>query len=399
MNNKAVYDFDKVINRKLSKCRKWDNDILKSKFNVDENAIPMDLADLDFECAPAIKDALVNRAMLGDYGYSYCYDEYYDAVIDWNKRRFSLEIEKDWIKLAFGTCSVLHYIVQCFCDVGDSVIINTPAYKPFADSVLRAGCKLILNPLKLIENRYYFDFEMIEKQMIENNVKIFSLCSPQNPSGRVWTKEELCELSELCMKYKVLLVSDEIHRDIIFPNHEFTTLWNANDTIAEHSILCVSLNKGFNLGGLKSSYIVIKDKNIRNKMLNYLQKVYVTSPHVFVVPATIAAYNESEDWLNQLTMYIAKNFEFVYTWFATKLPDANVMKADSSFLLWVDMNKIVKSEEQIIKFLIASNVTAVVGSAFVADGNQWVRFNIGTQLSVLKEAFSRMEKQIYLLNQ
>lgn len=398
MDEKIIYDFDKIINRKLSKCRKWDNSILKTKFNVDENAIPMDLADLDFECAPAIKDAICDRAALGDYGYSYAYDEYYDAIINWNQRRFSLTVEKEWIKLAFGTCSILHYIIQCFCDEEDAVMINTPAYKPFSDSIVRAGCKLVCNPLKLVDMRYYFDFERIERDIIEHNIKVYILCSPQNPSGRVWNREELSKLSELCNTYHVLLVSDEIHRDIILPNHHFTTLWNTNDDIADNSILCVSLNKGFNLGGLKSSYIIIKNKEIREKMLHYLQKVYITSPHVFVVPATIAAYNESEEWLDQLTSYIDGNFNVVYEWFHVNLPKAKVMKADSSFLLWVNMNEIVQKEEQILEFLIASNVTAVVGSSFVADGNCWVRFNIGTQRVILNEALSRMSKKIHLLD-
>ena len=137
------YDFDHVINRKLGKCRKWDNTILKEKFGLNEDAIPMDLADLDFECAPAIKQAMIERAALGDYGYTYTYDAYYDALIDWNKRRFHVDIKKEWIKLTFGTCGTLHYIVQCFCNEGDAVMINTPAYDPFAEAVERGGCRLI----------------------------------------------------------------------------------------------------------------------------------------------------------------------------------------------------------------------------------------------------------------
>ncbi|MEF2782632.1 MAG: aminotransferase class I/II-fold pyridoxal phosphate-dependent enzyme, partial [Clostridium sp.] len=302
------YDFDKVINRKLGKCRKWDDTILKEKFHLNEDAIPMDLADLDFECSPAIKQAMIDRAALGDYGYTYTYDAYYDAVINWNKRRFHVDVEKEWIKLTFGTCGTLHYIVQCFCKAGDAVMINTPAYDPFAEAVERGGCKLICNSLKLENMRYYLDFEEMEKQIIEHDVKLFIFCSPQNPSGRVWTKEELHQLSEICLKHNVLLVCDEIHRDVIFDRESFTTLWNAHDKIADASIMCVSPNKGFNLGGLKSSYIIIKNKEIREKLLTYLQKVYVTSPHVFAVPAIIAAYNDSEEWLDQLTDYIKENF-------------------------------------------------------------------------------------------
>lgn len=384
------YDFDKVINRKLGKCRKWDNGILKDKFGVNEDAIPMDLADLDFECAPAIKQALIDRAALGDYGYSYAYDEYYDAVINWNKRRYHCEIKKEWIKLAFGTCGALHYLVQCFCPNGEAVMINTPAYDPFAEAVEQGGAKLVCNPLKLVDMRYYLDFELMEKQMIEEEVKLFIFCSPQNPSGRIWSKEELKQLSDLCIKHNVLLVCDEIHRDIVFK--EFTTIWNSHDTIIDHSILCVSPNKGFNLGGLKSSYVVIKNDEIRKKMLAYFKKVYVTSPHVFIIPATIAAYNESEEWLDQLTDYIKENFEILYAWFEKHMPKAKVMKADSSFLAWIDMREVFKNEAKMKDFFVKANLTMVVGSYFVADGEGWVRLNVGTQRSILNEALRRMEE-------
>jgi len=383
------YDFDKRINRKLSKCRKWDNGILKNKFGCDENAIPLDIADLDFECAPAIKKALIDRASLGDYGYSYCYDEFYDAVINWNRRRYNLNIEKDWIKLVFGTCSTLHYIVQCFLKPGESAMINTPAYDPFADAILKADCKLICNPLKLVDMRYYFDFELMEKQIKEENVKLFILCSPQNPSGRIWSKEELNKLSDICIKNNVLLVCDEIHRDITFK--PFTSLYNCHPNIINHSILCVSPNKGFNLGGLKTSYIVIKNPKIREKMLNYLAKVYITSPHVFAIPAIVAAYNKSEEWLDQLTEYIKGNFEIVYKWFEENMQKAKVMKADSSFLAWIDMRDMFKDESQIKRFFKESNLTMVIGSYFVQDGEGWVRLNLGTQKEVINEALSRMK--------
>lgn len=393
------YDLDKVINRKLSHCRKWDNKILKEKFGVTEEAIPMDIAELDFECSPAIKEAIVNRAILGEYGYTYDYDEFYEAVISWNKRRYNVDIKREWIKLVFGTCSVLHYIVQCFCNEGDSVMINTPAYDPFAEAIERAGCKIVCNTLKVENMRYYLDFDLMEKQMMENKVKLFIFCSPQNPSGRVWTKEELNQLSEICIKHNVLLVCDEIHRDIVFNKEAFTTLWNANEKIIDNNIMCVSPNKGFNLGGLKSSYIVIKNKEIREKMLNYLKKVYVTSPHVFAIPAIVAAYNDSEEWLDEVTKYVENNFNILYEWFRNNLPKANVMKADSSFLAWINIENVFKNEDELKEFFKKANISMVVGSYFVKDGEGWVRLNIGTQKSILLEALNRMEKVLQNINE
>lgn len=386
------YDFDHQIDRTLSKCRKWDPGILKNKFGLREDAIPMDLADLDFECAPAIKQALIDRAALGDYGPSYTYDAYYDALISWNQRRFDVSIQRDWIKLVFGTCSTLHYIVQCFCQPSDAVMINTPAYDPFAEAIEHGGCRMICNPLRLQNMRYYLDFELMEQQMIEEHVKLFIFCSPQNPSGRIWSKEELHQLSTLCIKHHVLLVCDEIHRDILFDKKAFTTLWNAEEEIKHHSIMCVSPTKGFNLGGLKASYVIVENQALREQLLAYLQRVYVTSPHVFAVPAIVAAYQESEDWLDQLTAYIKENFELLYAWFAQHMPKAKVMKAESSFLAWIDMREVFQNEDEMKAFFIKANLSMVVGSYFVKDGEGWVRLNVGTQKAILKEAFTRMEE-------
>ncbi len=243
--------------------------------------------------------------------------------------------------------------------------------------------------------RYYLDFEEMERQMIEEDVKLYIFCSPQNPSGRVWTKEELYQLSELCLKHNVLLVCDEIHRDVIFDRESFTTLWNAHEKIADASIMCVSPNKGFNLGGLKSSYVIIKNSEIRERFLSYLKKVYVTSPHVFAVPAIVAAYNESEEWLDELTEYIGENFEIVYAWFKKNMPEAKVMKSDSSFLAWIDMRNVFKNEEEMKQFFIQANLSMVVGSYFVKDGEGWVRLNIGTQKTILKEALQRLENTLH----
>ncbi|MDU1054977.1 PatB family C-S lyase [Clostridium baratii] len=388
------YDLDKRINRKLSHCRKWDNKILKDKFGVAEDAIPMDIAELDFECAPAIKKALVDRASLGDYGYTYDYDEYYDAIINWNKNRFNVDIKREWIKLVFGTCSFLHHVVACFCEKGESVMINTPAYDPFAEAIKASECNIICNSLKLKDMRYYLDFEKMEEQIVENNVKLFIFCSPQNPSGRVWTKDELNKLSQICLKHNVLLVCDEIHRDIVFKREDFTSLWNANRDIKSNSIVCISPNKGFNLGGLKSSYVLIENEVIREKMINYLKKVYITSPHVFAIPAIVAAYNDSVEWLDEVTVYIEKNFEILYKWFEENMPKAKVMKADSSFLAWINIEDVFKNEEELKLFFKKANISMVVGSYFVKDGDGFVRLNIGTQRDILLEALDRMKRVI-----
>lgn len=386
------YDFDKVINRKESHCRKWSNKVLKDKFDLDETAIPMDLADIDFECSPAIKSAIVNRASVGDYSYTFVEDEFYESAINWNKRRFNIDIEKEWIKLTFGTVSTLHYIVQAYTKEGEGVLINTPAYDPFAEAVENNNRKLYCSSLRLIDNRYYLDFDDIEAKMKDGNIKVYIFCSPQNPSGRIWTKDELYKLSELCLKYNVLLVSDEIHRDVVFKGHEFISLWNAHPDIHNNSLICVSPNKGFNLGGLKTSYVIAKNKEVREILLGQLKRNSITSPNVFAIPAITAAYNDSEEWLDEMTKYVEGNFEIVYDFFEKNIPKAKVMKSDSSFLAWIDVRELFEDEEEANKFFKAAKVTMVVGSYFVKDGEGFIRLNIGCPRATLNEALNRIKE-------
>jgi cystathionine beta-lyase len=356
-----MYDLDKVIDRKQGNARKWSNQVLKEKFGLAEDAIPMDLADIDFEVAPAIQAALMKRASIGDYSYSYVPDEFYQAVIDWNQRRYDTHIEKEWIKLTFG--AVEHNERKLFC----SSLINH-------------------------DNRYYLDFEDMERQMQENKIKLFIFCSPQNPSGRIWTKDELFRLAELCLRYDVLLVCDEIHRDIVYKGQNFTSIWNAHPEIAQHSVLCLSPNKGFNLGGLKTSYVVIPNPQIRETLLNQLQKNSITSPHVFAVPAIVAAYNESEAWLDEMIDYVAENMQIVYDFFA-EIPEAKVMPAESSFLVWIDVRDWFKDETDMQEFFRRANLTMVVGSYFVQDGEGFVRLSIGMPRELLLEALGRIKQE------
>lgn len=383
--------FNQVFNRKNSNCRKWSNQILKEKFDLTAEAIPMDLADLDFECAPAIQTALIKRAKIGDYSYTYVTDDFYEAVINWNHRRYQSQFEKEWIRLTFGTVSTLHYIVQAFTQKGEGVLINTPAYDPFAEAVLNNQRSLFCSPLINQGNRYYLDFQHMEQLMKTENIKLMVFCSPQNPSGRVWSKEELFQLAELCLKYDVLLISDEIHRDIVYQKSDFTTLWNAHPKIQEQSILCLSPNKGFNLGGLKTSYVVIPNSAIRERFFLQLQSNGISSPHVFAIPAIVAAYNESEDWLEEMVAYVEKNFQFLCDFFKREIPEAKVMPADSSFLAWIDVSKWFKDEDELKLFFKKAQLSMVVGSYFVQDGEGFVRINIGMPREVLATALERIK--------
>lgn len=381
------YNFDKLFDRSNNYTRKWDKNLIKEKIGFYKNVIPMDIADLDFEVAPKIKEKLIKIANSGDYNYSYVSNEFYDSIIKWHKKRFNIDILKEEIKLAFGTCSVLHYIIQCFCEKGDGVLINTPCYEPFILATTRNEAKPIFNELKIKNSKYYIDFEKLEEDL--KKCKVYILCSPQNPSGRIWTKKELEKIITLCNKHNVLLVSDEVHRDILRKGNKFTSILN----LTNNAIICSSPNKSFNLGGLKGSYIIIKNKIIREKFLNHLEKVYVTSPHVFMQFAHITAYNECEDWLEQLNDYLDENFKIFEKYMTKNWPNIKVMKAESSFLAWINMKKIFKNEDSMMNFFKKIKIIPVYGSYFqMKKDDCWVRFNLGCTKKTLYEFLLRFDK-------
>lgn len=386
------FDFDIAFDRRTSKCRKWDNDLVSQNFGIEGDYIPMHIADMDFEVAPAILNAVVKRAEIPDYSYTYSYDDFFEAVVNWNKRRHHIDYKEQWIKLMFGTCGALRYAVQCFSKPDESVLINTPVYQPFAEAIEYSGREVVTSALKLDNLRYYFDFDDIERKIVDNKVRVYILCSPHNPGGRVWTKDELFKISEICLKHDVVLVSDEVHCEMVFEGNEFTTLWNAHPKIAENSIVCNSPNKAFNLGGLKSSYVVINNESMRNIWEKHMQKVYVTSPNVFIIPAVVAAYNESEEWLDQLTSYIDGNFKCFNEFMNKNFSNVDVMKVDASYLAWAYFGNVFKNDDEAKKFFINAKLPVVLGSWFVSDGDGWVRFNLGTQRKTLIDALSRLVK-------
>ena len=386
--------FDTPFNRSQTGTRKWNPQLLQEKIPEGTNIIAMDLADIDFECAPSIKQALIERAQLADYSYTFVPDEFYQAVIKWNQDYFDLTLQKEWIRLTFGTISALHNIVQALTNPEESVLIHTPAYAPFAEAIQHNDRKLVCNHLVTRNNRYYIDFEAMEQQIVKYNVKLFILCNPQNPSGRIWSKDELARLAILCQKYRVYIVSDEIHRDIVFRGNTFTSLWKAYPPAKDYSVLCVSPNKGFNLGGLKTSYIVVPSKEIREKIYQRLSANYVTSPHVFAVPAIIAAYNHERLWLEQMVDYVEENHRVVESFVREQLPLFNIMSAESSFLVWLNVQALLKTEDEVKMFFDQINLTIVLGSYFVANGEGYIRLNIGMQRSKILEVLQRM-KQAY----
>lgn len=394
-----MYDFNIKPDRVSEKCRKWDLDIIRSKFgNVDDNFIPMWIADMDFKIPSQIEAKFMDAIKRGVFGYTYCYDEFYNAVINWQKDMHGVDVKKEEITLTYGTVSTIHYTIQAFCNEGDNIILNTPVYDPFESAAIKQGVNVIKNTLDIIDNRYYINFDRLESQIKEHKPKLMLFCTPHNPSGRIWSLEEIEKVAKLCLENDVILVADEVHAEHIHFG-KFESVFKLSDDLLENIILLTSPNKGFNLGGLKTSYSIIRNEKIRNIFKSKLTQNSVTSPNVFGIIGLITAYDECRDWLAQINDYIKENFNTVENFINTKLPMLKVMKMESSYLAWVDISELNMSATELTNRL-AQDVGVLVedGSHFVQDGEKFIRLNLGTQKENICNALDRIEKFINTLN-
>lgn len=390
-----MYDFNIKPDRVLEKCRKWDIDIIRSKFgNVDDNFVPMWIADMDFKIPTEIENKFIEAVKRGVFGYTYCYDEFYDAVINWQKDMHEVEVKKEEITLTYGTVSTIHYTIQAFCNEGDNIILNTPVYDPFESAAKKQGVNVIKNTLDVVDNRYYINFEKLEQQIKENNPKLMLFCTPHNPSGRIWSIEEIEKVAKICKENNVILVADEVHAEHIHFG-KFESIFKLDDELVENIIVLTSPNKGFNLGGLKTSYSIVRNEKIRTIFKDKLTQNSITSPNVFGIIGLITAYDECREWLKEVNEYIKENYITVENFINEKLPMLKVMKMESSYLAWIDISELgISATELTNELALKTGVLVEDGSHFVADGENYIRLNLGTQKSNVCEALNRIESFI-----
>lgn len=389
-----MFDFDKIIERKSDKCRKWDHAFVCSRFGeVLQDFIPLWIADMDFTSPPAVIDGFQRIVEHGTFGYTYSFDEFYAAVIGFQRDRHHVNVERDWITLTYGTVSTLHYLVQAFCQPGDSVMMNTPVYDPFAMATQRQGVQVLANPLKIEDNRYHLDFALIEDQLKRHKPKLWLLCSPHNPSGRIWTLSEIRQASDLCQRYGVVLVVDEVHAEHILTG-EFTSCLTAGGAAQDNLILLTSPNKAFNLGGLKTSYAIIPDAQLRQRFRQQLEKNSITSPNIFGVWGIALAYQHGLPWLDALNGYLRSNAHYLANAIQTHFPEWKMMTPESSYLAWIDVSGSGRTATEVVNhFAHHAGVIIEDGSHYVQDGERFIRINFGTQRYWLEQAIERMRKQ------
>lgn len=387
----TTYTFDTMADRALDHARKWDRGIVQKKFpGTPDDFIPMWIADMDFPAAPEIREELARVAENGAYGYTYAYDQFYDAVIGWHKRRHGNDVQREWITNSYGTVSTIHYLYQAFCQPNDAVIMCTPVYDPFAYAARNNGLRVIANTLAYDGARYTIDYDLLERQLDEARPKIMLFCSPHNPAGRVWELEEIERVAALCQQYGTIFVVDEVHSEIILEGG-FSSALQLPSCYWDNLILLTSPNKGFNLGGLKTSYSIIPNRKLRDTFRHRFEMNSITSPNVFGVVAIVAAYERGEAWLDAMVDYLRKNYELTRDVIAERMEGWNLMPMTASYLPWVDVSGTgASATEMTVHMAREAGVIIEDGSHYVSDGEKFVRLNIGTPRSVLEEALDRM---------
>ncbi len=379
------HDFNKVIGRRNTDSIKWDK--------ADEDILPMWIADMDFEAPKPVVDAMVKRAEHGIYGYPLPSAAYHQSVIDWMKRRHQWEIKEEWIAHSIGIVPALHFVVQAYTEPEDKVLMLKPIYYPFMDAANMNKREIVSSSLILQNGRYEIDFEDFEKKAAMPGVKLFLLCSPHNPVGRVWSHAELSRLGEICLRNQIIVVSDEIHQDLVYKPHRHIPFASIQDTFGQNSITCVSPSKTFNLAGLQTSFLIIPAAAVRQKYIDYLETHCIRRPNTFGVVAVQAAYQYGEEWLEQLLDYLQENLNYLKGFIKEHLPSIKVIEPEATYLIWLDCRGLGMDGPALHEFFMKkAKVFLDEGYIFGEEGYGFERINIACPRSMLTEGLQRIEK-------
>ena len=382
------YDFDEIIPRRGTNSYKWDS-------AGDADILPMWVADMDFRTAPPVVEALRKRVEHGIFGYVRVPDAYYAAVTNWFARRHDWQIEKEWIIYTTGVVPALSAVIKALTAPGDKVMVQTPVYNCFFSSIRNNGCGMIANPLIYRNGTYQIHFADLEQKAADPSVKVLLLCNPHNPAGRVWTKQELTRIGDICIRNNVWVVADEIHCELVFPGHTYIPFASISQEFLMHSVTCTSPSKAFNLAGLQIANIISADTNIRTKIDKAINVNEVCDVSPFGVEALIAAYNDSEEWLEELKQYLFDNYNYLRAYFAEYLPEFPVSILEGTYLVWVDCSVLNQSSDEIIKTLLEKEKIWVnEGSLYGEAGEGFIRINIACPRQQLIEGLNRLRRAL-----
>lgn len=374
------YDFDKTIDRRATNSYKWDS--------APEGVLPMWVADMDFRTAPAIIDALQKRVVHGIFGYTRVPDAYYDAVTSWFSRRHGWDIDREWIIYTSGVVPAVSAVIKALTVPGDKVIVQTPVYNCFFSSIRNNGCEIMSNPLRRTADTYEMDFDALERCAADPRAKVMLLCNPHNPAGRVWTPDELTRLGNICLRNGVTVVADEIHCELVYQGFKYTPFASLSDAFLHRSVTCVSPSKAFNIAGLQIANIVAFDNDLRSRIDKAININEVCDVNPFGVAATIAAYNEGEEWLNQLVDYLHGNYEAMAEFCRRELPEFPITRLEGTYLVWMDCSSLGMPSDALEHALLDdARLWLNAGTMYGAEG--YMRWNIACPRSVMLDGLNR----------
>jgi cystathionine beta-lyase len=395
MNEKIKkWNFDEVIDRNCFGTIKWQPKFLKKWLKYGD-LLPLWVADMDFRAPEPITQAMIERVNHGIFGYTLPEEDFYQATIDWFRRRHNWNIQRDWFVYTPGIVSAICNLLLAFSKPGDKIIIQEPVYYPFKDAIKINGRRALVNPLKLTNGHYEMDFEDLEKKVKDPRAKILILCSPHNPVARVWTREELEMLGNICIKNNILVISDEIHCDLIFPGFKHIPFASISENFAQNSVTCTAGSKTFNIAGLQTSNILIPDPVKRQYFANQMENLALKFPGLFGAIALKVGYNECEDWVDAVMVYINKNFEFLKKFTQERLHGVKVIDPEGSYLIFMDFRGLKLNPDKLDEILKKeAKVGLDRGKMFGTGGLGFQRINIACPISILQDALERIENAL-----
>ncbi|NLN48313.1 MAG: pyridoxal phosphate-dependent aminotransferase [Clostridiales bacterium] len=386
-------NLDTLVDRKNTDCVKWD--ALQEVYGRDD-VLPLWIADMDFKSSPKIIEALIKRAEHGVFGYPTTPKSVFKPFIEWNAKRNGLGIDEEWILTCPGVAVAFSIGVQAYTKEGDGVMIQTPVYPPFHSAVKNNNRIMVENELVEKDGYYTINFDDFERKIIDNNVKLFILCNPHNPVGRVWKKEELEKMADICLKHDVKIFSDEIHSDLIFKGKKFVSALSLDGKYKKILITAMAPSKTFNIPGLYSSIVLIPDKNMMEDYKKVSDGLAIGEITIFGLTAMEASYKHGEEWLANVMEYIEDNAEYLDTFIKENMPEIKYRKPEGTYLGWLDFRNVFSTQEELDDFLInKAKIGLNSGETFGRNGEGFARINLGCQRAILIDALNRIKNALY----
>ncbi|NLT98414.1 MAG: pyridoxal phosphate-dependent aminotransferase [Christensenellaceae bacterium] len=381
-------NFDEIIERRNTDSLKYD---FAARRGLPEDVLPLWVADMDFRTPPCVIEALVEKSRHGIFGYSESREDYFAVLKSWFSRRFGWKVQPEWLIKTPGVVYAICMAIRALTSEGDAVLIQQPVYYPFESSVINNDRELVVNELAYENGRYHIDFEDFERKITQHRVKMFILCSPHNPVGRVWTKEELTRMGDICVKHGVIVVADEIHADFVYPGYSHTVFANIKPEFADITVTCTAPTKTFNLAGLQISNIFVSNQRMRKRIKQEISRTGYSQLNVMGMVACKAAYAQGEEWLEELKAYLQGNLDFVRSFVSERMPEIRLVEPEGTYLIWLDCRALGLNDKALDDLVIQrAKLWLDGGHMFGQGGSGFQRLNIACPRSLLEQAMERL---------